>query len=452
MKEIRDIPHVDPSSAIAHLVGGFAEAIALLDAETGRIAYWNQPAEALSGLDAGEIVGRPFVELLAPEAREGFVQRLQRPASPFVVDLLGAAQQRLAIELSLNRLPDGPRSWPLVIMRRFQSEEHLILDAAFQGVLRVDADARVTYANARMADMLGYAHGALDGKSLFELVPPDQIENLNTYVARRQSGIKEQFEFCMARRDGSPLWTLITTNPLHDGAGRYVGAIAMITDLHERRAAEEALRESEELWRSLLEYAPQWVLLIDHDRRIQFISRDVQAETLGRSIYDFTPPEEQAALKACYDTVFDEARPVQYESRVVNPDGSRRWLEAHVGPVILRGEVRYAIAIVSDVDERKTAEERLRKSERQLANAQQMAQIGSWEFYPDTTLTDWSEEIYHIFGFPLDRPGPSLEAFMAVVHPEDRERARRDSAQALSGPGPHVQHFRIVRADGSVRF
>jgi PAS domain S-box-containing protein len=94
--------------------------------------------------------------------------------------------------------------------------------------------------------------------------------------------------------------------------------------------------------------------------------------------------------------------------------------------------------------------ERLRERERQLAEAQAIAHVGSWEWDIPTRAVTWSDEQCRIFGIPVGSPA-SYEGFVARVHPEDRDRVERIIAQGLAERRTEEYEWRLVRSDGAIR-
>src|ERR671919_40223 len=92
-----------------------------------------------------------------------------------------------------------------------------------------------------------------------------------------------------------------------------------------------------------------------------------------------------------------------------------------------------------------------RRAERFLADAQRVARVGSWEFDARTEETTWSEELFRLYG---EEPGtfePTLETWLARVHPEDRDRVQRLDSEAMARGGPFEYRFRVVLPGGEVR-
>jgi PAS domain S-box-containing protein len=157
----------------------------------------------------------------------------------FMRDITERVQQRLALQRNEERY------------RR-------IVETAEEGIWMIDENSVTTFVNPKMARMLGYGADEMLGRSLFDFMDERAREEARANVRRRQQGISEQHDFRLSRRDGSDLWTAMTTSAAFDDDGHYRGALAMVTDISERRHAEDALRQSEERFRSLTALSSDW--------------------------------------------------------------------------------------------------------------------------------------------------------------------------------------------------
>ncbi len=118
----------------------------------------------------------------------------------------------------------------------------LVLQTTSEGVWLVDAQARTSFVNERVARLLGYTVDELLAMPGLELVDEEGQKIAEDRIRRRQSGIEEQYELRARRKDGSPLWLLVNANPVYDRTGGYAGSLAMVSDLSEQKAREHELQ------------------------------------------------------------------------------------------------------------------------------------------------------------------------------------------------------------------
>ncbi len=162
-------------------------------------------------------------------------------------------------------------------------------------------------------------------------------------------------------------------------------------------------------------------------------------------------PDDRQAVSDAVNACIERDVPYEIEHRVVWPDGSVRWLLER-GAVVrdAAGKPLQMLGVVQDIDARKRAELALAERERQLREAQTLASIGNWTADLVSGELAWSDEIYCIFGHQPGSFAPSVEAFRAAVHPDDRARVN-ESEKRAERTGRHDVVHRIVRPDGSVR-
>ncbi|MEG4503555.1 PAS domain S-box protein [Microcoleus sp. F6_B4] len=149
-----------------------------------------------------------------------------------------------------------------------ESEEkyRCIVETADEGIWIVDAEGKTTFVNQKMADMLGCTPEEMIGQPLFAFMDAEGMASAQISLDRRRQGISEQHDFKFRRRDGSDLWAIVSTNSLADKQGRYVGALAMVADITDRKQTEAALQQSEAKFRSLYELTSLPVfMLYDND-------------------------------------------------------------------------------------------------------------------------------------------------------------------------------------------
>ncbi len=131
-------------------------------------------------------------------------------------------------------------------LRRSEDRYRIIVETAQEGIWLVDERWRTTLVNTRMAEMLGYTVEEMMGRHLLDFIPDSERQSTIENMRRRESGVSEYHEFKFQRKNGGEIWTSISTCPIHDQSSGFTGALAMITDITERRRAEQALKEADE--------------------------------------------------------------------------------------------------------------------------------------------------------------------------------------------------------------
>lgn len=149
------------------------------------------------------------------------------------------------------------------------------------------------------------------------------------------------------------------------------------------------------------------------------------------------------------------ARPVQIEYRILRPDGQTRWMENRYRLDDREGQ-RLIVGVKLDITERRAAEEALRSADRRAALAARSAGIGTWEVDFDPALQveaeRWDEQMFRLRGLePADKP-PGRAARLALVHPDDASLTVDASGERLASDAPLSYEFRLLLADGSVRW
>jgi PAS domain S-box-containing protein len=234
------------------------------------------------------------------------------------------------------------------------------------------------------------------------------------------------------------------------------------TDLEERKRADEALRKSEERWRSVFENSAIGVALTDLNGRFLATNHVFQTmvgytEEELRAVYflDLTHEDYREANWALITELLEgKRRRFQIEKKYLRKDGSSIWVSNNVSLVPGTERVpQFLMALSEDITERKRAEQALRRSEAYLAEAQKLTHTGSWAWNVRTGVRFWSREVFSIYDYEYQEMGPTWPQLLERVHPEDRpqieERARME-ASAKEWLDSQID-FRIILPDGTIK-
>jgi PAS domain S-box-containing protein len=258
------------------------EGIWALDADDCT-TFVNERMAQMLGYPPEEMLGRPVFDFLAEHGRTLARARLaaRREGVSDSQELRFIRRDGAEIWAILSGSPlfddDGRYAGALDMLvditdrkRREQalraSEERYrnIVETTSEGVWMIDADHRTTYVNRRMAQMLGYTVEEMLGRPVSDFAPVGRRRHLERSLASRRNGVSDQREIAYQRKDGSTMWALLSGSPLTDGNGGYGGALAMISDITERKRAEEEVSRLA----AIVESAPDAILSTDLEGRI----------------------------------------------------------------------------------------------------------------------------------------------------------------------------------------
>lgn len=367
--------------------------------------------------------------------------------------LLSIFSARVGAEMERNRAEEA--------LKESENKYRRIIETTMEGIWVIDDKGTTTFVNDRVAMMLGEPADKIIGTSLFEYMDEEGRKIASSNIEnKRKKGIAGQYDFRIRRRDGSYFWALVSTTPVFDTTGRYAGVLGMISDITKRKEAEEALKISEERFRSLVETTSDWVWEVDENAVYTYASpkvRDILGyeprEIIGKTPFDLMPPEEAKRVAGIFGPIAASRRPVELLENInIHKDGRRITLETSGAPLFdSEGRFNGYRGIDRDITERKRAIDALIESEANLANAQRIARIGSGEWCFETDEIRWSDEMYRIFGVEKGTP-VTFETFISKVHPEDVDEVKRVRADSLSEKKGYSHDYRLLLPDGTERF
>ncbi len=234
----------------------------------------------------------------------------------------------------------------------------------------------------------------------------------------------------------------------------------LFKDITERKKAEEALKESEERFRSLFSSMAEAFALhemlfdsrgVSVDYRFLEVNEAFEKQTglraseiLGKTVCEVLPDLEPFWIET-YGKVVITGEPVRFE----NYNRSlRRYYEVYAYRPV---QGRFAV-IFTDITERKESEEKLRSGEKALEEAQAVAHLGSWKWDLKNKRPEWSAEMYRIYGVDPDSFEITPENALKLTYAEDREFVKRKQEQVLEKGIPASFDHRIVLPNGELRW
>jgi PAS domain S-box-containing protein len=269
-------------------------------------------------------------------------------------------------------------------------------------------------------------------------------------------------EFRILRPDGTVRWVAARGKFYYSPEGEPERMLGMSVDVTERKLAERDLRESEERLRLATQAGKMYAF--DWDVATDVIIRSEEANPIfgltgkptnltKQQLLASIHPEDRATFVSSIAERTAESPDTQISYRLLRPDGSMLWLErsGHAFFDEEGGMVRM-IGMVADITERKRTEEGLRQKEVELSEAQRLAQIGSWEWDPNTDTVTWSRELYRITGRDPNLPAVSYKDHSQLYTAESIEQLQRAVEEALRSGTPYELDMEMVHTDGPTKW
>jgi diguanylate cyclase (GGDEF)-like protein/PAS domain S-box-containing protein len=238
-----------------------------------------------------------------------------------------------------------------------------------EGIVFCDREQKIIRANKTFCDMFGYCEDEVYGHDIDDLISPGENKiEVQSLTNRAMSGEKVKAEGIRLKSDGTAFPVSVISSPVYD-ENEIVGIFAIYRDISEQKAAEEALRKSEEKFRTFAEATPVVIMTYQEDK---WIFANAMAEELtgyskqelsNMKLWDFVHPEyvdlvkERARLRHQGEWPAD-----RYEIKIITKSGDTKWIDLKVQKINFHGKPTIIIAAI-DITEKKAIETALKKSE-----------------------------------------------------------------------------------------
>ena len=241
----------------------------------------------------------------------------------------------------------------------------ILLGLIFVGI------GRIQHANRHICNMLGCSESEVIALGLAGITHPDDWKRDYPFVSRLWRGESSNYhtEKRYLRKDGQQVWAQLTVSLMHDEAGRPINTVGMVEDISERKQAEEKLKESEQMLRTLMDASPESILLLDADGTILLANASMahrQGTTVdkavGRNFKDFLPAEIAASRMRRIQEVVRTGKAVRFED-----ERFERYIESALHPILdEQGKVATVAVLGIDITDRKQAEKALQQAHDEL--------------------------------------------------------------------------------------
>ncbi|MBI5243609.1 MAG: PAS domain S-box protein [Elusimicrobia bacterium] len=452
--------------------------IAYLKHADGRYIYVNRMYEAAAGVPADKIIGRTDHDIFPEPVAKLFLEQDRQ-----------VMEKKAAMDFEETiPLPDGAASFitskfPLCdekgkvwavggvctnvtalkkaeeAVRASETRLNALIANVQEGCMIVDREGVIRYGSPAFLPLLGYQPEEVVGRHIREFMRPDEMAvSLPGFdkVARTPGAVSPR-ELHIRHKDGS--WRTIegrATN--HMSTPNIEGVLINFRDVTARRIAKDHLIESERLYRALVETTNTGYVVVDGDGRVvdanaeyvRLTGRRSIDDIRGRSVAEWTAPEDRERNAREVAMCFAEGLVRNLEIDYVDREGRRIPIEINA-TVVRMGEKPLIMTLCRDISARRTAEEELRRSRENLAEAERLAGIGS--VFHDLKAGRYyrSEGIHRIFGVGKEEMPDEWLSFMRFVHEDDRDRLGVAIKEAIASGSSFAVEYRIRRPDGAER-
>ncbi|MBC8001530.1 MAG: PAS domain S-box protein, partial [Opitutaceae bacterium] len=432
-----------------------------VDAFTGMVYYANPSTEKQFPDSSNQGWRHPLLADLAEwmtdlvAAPDGIVRREIKAGTYYFSQTIAYLPEAKRMRVYSTDITD--RKWAEDALMRESELLRTVVDHLPDFIYVKDLDTRFLLMNA--AGLLLMKLDGIEqvlGKTVFDFFPDEQATSFvedDRLVLESGRPVLDREE-PITGQNGETRFLLTTKVPLRNSSGQITGLVGISRDITERKQVEKALRQSEARYRTLFEQAPDGIIIADSENHYLDANASIcqmlgytHDELIGLTASDIVAQAEIPNIKPTLATLKTKSDYHQ-EWRLRRKDGSIFPVEI-IATQMPDGNL---MAMIRDITDRKQAEMHLRESEERLRLAIDAAQMGTWvrDFSNNTLI--WSEVEERLNEFvPGTFPG-TYQAFLGLVHPDDRGSLAAAQQRALETGGRYRAELRFQLPSGRVRW
>ncbi|MEI6841983.1 MAG: PAS domain S-box protein, partial [Methanomicrobiales archaeon] len=259
-------------------------------------------------------------------------------------------------------------------LRLSEEKYRMIVETAIEGIISLDIGARITFVNRQMASKLGYSMEEMLGQPFRTFLAEDQLPDHDAQMKIRAQGKDAVYERCFKRKDGGMHWALISSRAIIGPSGTFTGSFAMLTDITERKVAEEEIKRQSGLIKSLLDSIPDIIFFKDvtgvylgcNPPFAEFVGKS-REEIVGKTDYDLFDTEIADFFRGHDKHMLDLGITHHNEEWITYPDGRKILIDTLKTPYWGPDETLIGIIGISrDITGRKRAENAVLEANKKL--------------------------------------------------------------------------------------
>ena len=379
---------ITPAAAAENIISTMLESLILLDNE-GTIIGLNKAAMDLLGYRKDELEGKSFSILLPEYLQQPLLDKIVKGESLKGYDIIFITKHldNISVSFSASALKDNAGNMIGIVclamdisdrkkieeaLREGEKKYRTMFELSPEGIIVLDTQGKVMDLNGRLCDWLGYRLGEVVGKNIFELPfmsEMDRIKSKDMLYSRIKGEFVPPYELNVIAKNGQKKIGLIQATLIKDRNNQIVADLVMISDITERKKADDELKASENKYRTLVENIPQKIFL--KDRNLIYISCNENyaldlkirpQEISGKTDFDFYPAELAEKHRKDDKKIMEFGWPVDVEEKYIQ-DGKEVFIRTSKNPIRNeKGEVVGILGVFWDITDRKLAEEKIRRA------------------------------------------------------------------------------------------
>jgi PAS domain S-box-containing protein len=363
-------------------------------------------------------------------------------------------------------------------LRESEEKYRNIVEIANEGIWTLDSEARTTYVNDKMAEMLGYNKEDMIGRPVWDFADEKGKAVLKLKMEKRQRGINDIYEFKLTCKDGSPLWVLISAKSFFNKNGEFTGTLGMFSDVSQQKEAEAKLKETldnseklvkertvelEKAYNSLKESGKglseaqkmahignwEWDIVTDEaywsDELYRIFERSPQEGAPTYNGYlNYVHPDDRDYVNSALNKAIN-GKPYSIDHRIVLANGEERTVHIQSEITFDEGSAPVRVkGIVQDITERKKAEEKIRK----LADAVESSNDAIITESLDGIVSSWNRGAEQIYDYSAEE---ILGKNASTLEPDNLKGEIKQLVEKVK-QGEKIQHYETLRLkkDGTI--
>jgi PAS domain S-box-containing protein len=448
----------------------------------GMFTYVNRAAKEIYGYEPEELIGRPFFEIMDRQDHyqsiKNFKEAIAITDEFREVETYVQHRDGRQIILSANSIvlrdEDGTvtgvagSSHDITARKSIENvlkeERNLLrtlIDNVPDRIYAMDRQGRKTLSNT--ADWKASGGKTMEdvlGKTDFETYPPalaEEFWELDEAVLESGEPVINHEEPGLDA-EGNPVSVLTTKIPLRDDEGNVVGLVSIGRDITERKQAEERINDLLAFNEKILNHSPIGILTYKFSGECVFANQNA-ASIVGTTVEELKTQNfhtiqawQKSGLYALVQEAIHTEAEVSADIHHLSTFGKDIWMTAHC-VTFKSKEEGHVLLSITDITERKQAEEKLRQSENRYRLATKATNDVIWEWDSSTNQLLWSTNANHVFGYAADEVGPQATWWDNHLHPDDRPRVLAKLNGLINGTETiWKEEYRFLRKNGSYAY